>query len=72
LGELPITHLGRDVKLPFVTYVHVLHGDDPTLDKVAETVNQGHTTVAAVKLLSIDGPAHIVCRDDASYGWLGT
>ena len=29
LGELPIAHLGRDVNLPFVTDVHVLHGDDP-------------------------------------------
>ena len=72
LGELPIAHFGRDVDLPFVTDVHVLHGDDPTLDKVAEPLSQGHTAAAAVKLLSVDGPARIVCRDDAACCGLGT
>ena len=72
LGELPIAHFGRDVNLPFVTDVHVLHGDDPTLDKVAEPLSQGHATTTAVKLLSVDGSARIVCRDDAACCGLGT
>ena len=72
LGEFPIAHLGRNVYLPFVTDVHLLHGDNPTLDEVAEPEGRGHTTTAGVKLLSIDGPASVVCRDDAACGWLGT
>ena len=35
LGELSVTHFGGDVELPFIAYVHLLHGDDPTLDQVA-------------------------------------
>ena len=71
MRKLAIAHLGWDVEFPLITDVHLLDGYDPTLDKVAEPLSQGHTAAAAVKLLSVDGPARTVCRDDAACSGLG-
>ena len=35
LGEFAVAHFGGDVDLPSVADVHLLHGDNPALDKVA-------------------------------------
>lgn len=69
LRELAIAHLGRDVDFPFVADMHLLDGDDPALDEVAQAAGQRHATTAAVKLLTVDCPAGIVGCDDAAYRW---
>ena len=66
LGELAVTHFGGDVELPFIAYVHLLHGDDPTLDQVAKPASQRHAATAAVELFTVDGLPRVVGGDDAA------
>lgn len=63
LREPAIPHFGRDIDFPFVAYTHLLHGYNPSFDKVAETNCQGSTATAAVKLLAVDCTTCIMCRD---------
>lgn len=66
LGELAVTHFGGDVELPFIAYVHLLHGDDPTLDQVAKPASQRYAASAAVELFPVDGLPCVVGGDDAA------
>lgn len=65
LGVFAITHLGRDVKFPLVTNVHLLKGDDPTINQVVESHGNRRAANACIEFLTIDGPAGIVDGDDA-------
>ena len=66
LRKLAITHFGRDIDLPFIAHTHLLHSDNPSLDKVTQTNCQRCTSTTAVKLLAIDGSSCVMCSDDAS------
>ena len=66
LGELAVAHLGGDVDLPSVADVHLLHGDDPALDEVAQPARQGHVATAAVECRPIDGLARVMGGDYAA------
>ena len=37
LGEFAVAHLCRNVEFPLVTDVHLLKGDDPSVNQVAES-----------------------------------
>ena len=65
LGEFAVAHLGRNVKFPLVTDVHLLEGDDPTINQVAESHGNRCTANACVEFLAVDGPTGIVNGDDA-------
>ena len=60
LGKLSVAHLGGDIDLPSVADVHLLHGDDPSLDEVAQPARQGHVATAAVESRPIDGLARVM------------
>ena len=66
LGKLAVAHLGGDVDFPSVADVHLLHGDDPTLDEVAQSARQGHVATAAVECRPIDGLARVMGGDHAT------
>ena len=66
LGEFAVAHLGRNVEFPLVTDVHLLKGDDPSVNQVAESHGNRRTTNARVELLAVDGPASVVNGDYAS------
>ena len=59
LGKLAVAHLGGDVDLPSIADVHLLHGDNPALDEVAQAASQGHVATAAVECRPIDGLARV-------------
>ena len=59
LGKLAVAHLGGDVDLPSIADVHLLHGDNPALDEVAQPARQGHVATAAVECRPIDGLARV-------------
>ncbi len=40
--KLAVAHLGGDIDLPSATDVHLLHGENPALDEVAQAARQGH------------------------------
>ena len=61
-----VAHLGGDVDLSSVADVHLLHGDDPALDEVAQSARQGHVTTAAVECRPIDGPARVMGGNHAT------
>ena len=64
LRELAVSHFRRDVHLPFVAHAHLLHGDNPSLNQVAQAEGYRRTAAAAVKLLAVDGPSRVVRGDD--------
>lgn len=64
-GAGTVAEFGGDVDLPFVTGMHLLHGDDPTLDEVAEAECRGCAAEAAVEFFAVDGAAGVVGCDDA-------
>ena len=64
LRELAVSHFRRDVHLPFVAHAHLLHGDNPSLNQVAQAEGYGCAAAAAVKLLAVDGPSRVVRGDD--------
>ena len=72
LGVFAVAHLCRNVKLPLVTNVHLLQGDDPTVNQVAESHGNRCAANARIELLAVDGPAGIVDGDDASLLRLST
>ena len=50
-----ITHFGWDIDYPFITYMHLLESDLPTIDDIAKAEGFGAITlVGIVKLLAID------------------
>ena len=67
LRELAVSHLRRDVHLPFVAHTHLLHGDNPSLNQVAQAEGYGRTAAATVKLLAVDGPSRVVRGDNAPW-----
>jgi len=66
LGVFAVAHLGRDVKLPLVSNVHLLKGDDPSVYQVAQSHGNRRAAPTAVELPAVDGPAGVVNGDDAS------
>ena len=66
LGELAVAHFGRDIDLPSVGDMHLLHGDDPVLDEVPQSASQRHVATAAVKLFAVDSLARIMGSDHAA------
>ena len=66
LRYLAITHFGRDVYLPLISYVHLLQSDNPALNEVAQSASQWRTTPTAVELLAVDSPTGIVSNDNAT------
>ena len=46
--------------------MHLLHSNDPSLDKVAEADGQGHAPAARVKLLAVNRAARVMGSDDAA------
>ena len=60
LGETAVAHLCGDVDFPAVADVHVLHGDDPTLDKFVQTASQRSGGPTGVKRETIDGAPGVV------------
>ena len=66
LGEFAVAHLGGDLDLPSVADVHLLHGDDPSLDEVAQSARQGHVATAAVECRSISGLTRVMGGDHAA------
>ncbi len=66
LGEFAVAHLGGDIDFPSVTDVHLLHGNNPSLDEVAQPARQGHVTTAAVECRPIDGLARVMGGDHAA------
>ena len=61
-----IAHLGRNVKFPLVTDVHLFKGDDPSVNQVAESHSNRGAANARIELFAVDGPASVVNGDDAS------
>ena len=59
LGELSVAHFGRDIDFPSVADVHLLHGNNPSLDEVAQPARQGHVATGAVITLLGEGVALI-------------
>ena len=66
LGEFAVAHLGGDIDFPSVADVHVLHGNDPALDEVAQPARQGHLATAAVESRSVDGLACVMGGNHAA------
>lgn len=66
LGVFAVAHLGRDVKLPLVSNVHLLKGDDPAVYQVAESHGNRCAANTRVELLAVDDPTGIVYGDYAS------
>ena len=60
LGETAVAHFCGDVDFPAVADVHVLHGDDPTLDKFVQTASQRSGVPTGVKRETIDGAPGVV------------
>ena len=60
LGETAVAHLCGDVDFPAVADVHVLHGNDPTLDKFVQTASQRSGVPTGVKRETIDGAPGVV------------
>ena len=60
-----VAHFGRNIEFPLVTDVHLLKGDDPTINQVAEPHGNWCAANACVELLAVDGPAGIMNGDDA-------
>lgn len=67
LREFPVTHFSRQVYFPFVTDTHLLHGNDPSFYELVESECDWYPSAAAVKFLSVNGPAGIVCCNDTSW-----
>lgn len=65
LGEFAVAHLCRNVELPLVADVHLLKGDNPALNQVAEAHGNRCAANACVELLAVDGPSGIMNGDDA-------
>ena len=61
-----IAHLGRNVKFPLVTDVHLLKSDDPAINQVAESHGNRCAANARIELFAVDGTACVVNGDDAS------
>ena len=72
LRKLAIAHFCGDIYFPFIANMHLLHGNNPTLDKVAKTTSQRYTATTAIKLFSVDGLARIVGCDDTACCGLST
>ena len=53
LRQLAVAPLCGNVDFPFITHTHLLHGDDPAFDEVAEANGQGGTAAAGVKLFAV-------------------
>lgn len=66
LGEFAIAHFGRNVELPLVANVHLLKGDDPAVNQVAEAHGYRCAANARIELLAVDSPASVVNGNDAS------
>ena len=66
LRELSVAHFGRNVKFPLVTHVHLLHGNNPAINQVAQSHGEWRTATAGIKLLAVDGPTGIMGRHDAA------
>ena len=49
LGKFAVAHFGGDVDFPSVADVHLLHGDNPSLNEVAQPARQGHVATAMTK-----------------------
>lgn len=60
LGETAVAHFCGDVDFPAVADVHVLHGNDPTLDKFVQTASQRSGVPTGVKRETIDGAPGVV------------
>ena len=69
LGEFAVAHLGRNVEFPLVTDVHLLKGDDPSVNQVAETACHRNTVTGGVEILAVNCSASIVDSDNATGIW---
>lgn len=67
LRQLAITHLGRQIQLPFVARVYLLQGNHPALNKVAQSASKWHAAQTRVEFPPINGSPRIVHRNDASW-----
>lgn len=67
LRQLAIAHLGRQIQLPFVAHVHLLQGNYPALNKVAQSASKWHAAQTRVEFPPINGSARVVHRYDASW-----
>lgn len=66
LGIFAIAQFGRDVYFPFVTHAHVLHSDDPALNKLVEPEGDRYRAWAGVEFLAVDGAACIMNCDNTT------
>ena len=66
LGEFAVAHLCRNIEFPLVTDVHLLKGDNPAINQVAESHGNRCAANARVEFLAVDGPASVVNGDYAS------
>lgn len=67
MRELAISHFCRNVYLPFISYVHLLHGHNPTLNQFVQTEGNRSAAPTAVKFLSVYSPPDIVGGDDTAW-----
>lgn len=65
LPLLAIAHIGRQIQLPFIAHMHLLQGNYPALNQLAQTASQWHTTQTRVELAAVDGSPRVVNRYDA-------